>query len=41
MDSYNIAKKTQKKKVSAAEICTLGTLGALSLARAAKGCKDE
>jgi hypothetical protein len=41
MDSYNIAKKTQKKKVSAAEICTIGTLGALSLARAAKGCKDE
>jgi hypothetical protein len=41
MDTYNLCKKTQKKKTSAGEIAAIGTLGALSLARAVKGCDDD
>lgn len=41
MDTYNLCKKTQKKKTSAGEIAAIGTLGALSLARAVKGCDED
>ena len=40
MDAYNLAKNTQKKKITGAEIATIGTLGALSLTRAIKD-KDD
>lgn len=41
MDAYNLAKRTQKKKkITGTEIATIGTLGALSLARAIKD-KDD
>ena len=40
MDAYNLAKRTQKKKITGSEIATIGTLGALSLARAIKD-KDD
>ena len=45
MDAYNLAKRSQKKKITGTEIATIGTLGALSLARAIKdkddGADDE
>ena len=40
MDAYNLSKKTQKKKITGSEIAAIGTLGALSLARALKD-KDD
>ena len=40
MDAYNLAKRTQKKKITGTEIAAIGTLGALSLARAIKD-KDD
>ena len=40
MDAYNLAKRTHKKKITGTEIATIGTLGALSLARAIKD-KDD
>ncbi len=40
MDAYNLAKSTQKKKITGSEIAAIGTLGALSLARAIKD-KDD
>ena len=40
MDAYNLAKRTQKKKITGTEIATIGTLGALSPARAIKD-KDD
>ena len=30
MDAYNLAKRTQKKKITGTEIATIGTLGALA-----------
>ena len=41
MDVYGLAKKTQKKKITAAELAVGGSLGALSIARAIKGCEEE
>ena len=41
MDTYNLCKKTQKKKTSAGEMAAIGALGALSLARAIKGCDED
>ena len=40
MDAYNLSKKTQKNKITGSEIAAIGTLGALSLARALKD-KDD
>jgi hypothetical protein len=40
MDAYNLVKKTQNKNVSYSEMAAIGTLGALSIARALKD-KDD
>jgi hypothetical protein len=40
MDAYNLSKKTQKNTITGSEIAAIGTLGALSLARALKD-KDD
>lgn len=41
MDGVQLAKGTQKKKTTAAEMAACGTLGVLNIARAIKGCDKK
>lgn len=41
MDTVNLVKGTQNKKMTAAELATIGTLGVLNIARAVKGCEND